>query len=195
MYYFFALLLGFFVKFFDDTIDLKLNIPKFYIEFSKSMIIFLSILLIQNDVILGVIILFSLIISNYCKKFDDDFWYSYLYIIFLLCVYLKNDIMSVLLNSKKYYTILYILYLPLTIYFEETTFPEEKSKHKFKIRMYNIVCNSIVLCLLKYYNLEMDIFVKILIFINSYFLTNIIIQYILFTQTKTNTNESINILC
>jgi hypothetical protein len=174
------MLLGFFIKFVDDTTDLKLNIPNFYIEFSKTMIIFISILLIQNDVIMGFIILLSLIISNYCKKFDNDFWYSYLYIIFLLCVYLKDDIIKVLLTEQKYYHILYILFLPTMIYFEETSFKEEASSYKIKIRIYTIICNSLLICALEYFNyielLKLNYFVKFLIFINSYFLTNIIIQ-------------------
>jgi hypothetical protein len=180
MYYFFSMLLGFFIKLLDDSIDLKLNIPNFYIEFSKTMIIFISILLIQNDVIMGFIILLSLIISNYCKKFDNDFWYSYLYLIFLLCVYLKDDIIKVLLTEQKYYHILYILFLPTMIYFEETSFKEESSLYKIKIRIYTIICNSLLICALEYFNyielLKLNYFVKFLIFINSYFLTNIIIQ-------------------
>jgi hypothetical protein len=174
------MLLGFFIKLLDDSIDLKLNIPNFYIEFSKTMIIFISILLIQNDVIMGFIILLSLIISNYCKKFDNDFWYSYLYLIFLLCVYLKDDIIKVLLTEQKYYHILYILFLPTMIYFEETSFKEESSLYKIKIRIYTIICNSLLICALEYFNyielLKLNYFVKFLIFINSYFLTNIIIQ-------------------
>ena len=197
MDYFIPLTLGVVLKFFDDSIDLKLNIPNIYIYTSQILIIILSILAIKNDVILGFIVLILLIISNYCKKFDHIFWYIYLFTIFFTCLYFKNQIITVLVDYDNYIKLVCIVIISLLVYFEETGCTEEYSKYKTTIRTYNIIWNSLLIFFLEYYKYTetfgLEFIVKLLIFINSYFITNIIIQYIfIHKKLKTNNNNNNN---
>jgi hypothetical protein len=191
MEYFASVLLGIFTKLFDDSIDLKLNISIWYIVFFQIMIIVLSIFIIKDDIILGVITVICLIISNYSKKFDHIFWYIYLFITFLVCIYYKNDIFDLFSNDLIDSKILFIILSCISICLEDYYYIEEKSKYKLKMRISNIIFNSLLIIYLQYYNYTgNDFVIKILIYTNAYFLTNIIIQYDLFNYLKKNTTTT-----
>lgn len=191
MYYILSCLLGVFIKIYDDFTDLKIFRKSIILEISKIIIIISSFLLVQNSYILGVIVFISLLISNYCKKFDNKFWYAYTYFIGFLCI----------LYYYKFYTIFeyfthklfFIIFIPICIYIEETTFSEEISRNKMLSRSYGIVINSILLLILEYYDYinkyKLDFFAYLILFVNSYFLTNIIIQLI-FVNNKKNNKEN-----
>ena len=177
--YIFSILLGVFMKIYDDFIDLKITKYPLVIDVSKIIIILTTYLLINNCYILSIIIIISLGVSNYCKKFDDIFWYAYMYFVGFLCLahYQKfeGDIYSI-----EPFKITLFLFVPFFIYFEETTFTEEVSKDKIMSRFYGIIVNTFIVLFLEYFEFvnkyNLDFFVYLIIFINSYFLTNIIIQ-------------------
>jgi hypothetical protein len=167
------------MKIYDDFIDLKITKYPLVIDVSKIIIILTTYLLINNCYILSIIIIISLGVSNYCKKFDDIFWYAYMYFVGFLCLahYQKfeGDIYSI-----EPFKITLFLFVPFFIYFEETTFTEEVSKDKIMSRFYGIIVNTFIVLFLEYFEFvnkyNLDFFVYLIIFINSYFLTNIIIQ-------------------
>uniref|UniRef100_A0A6C0KZ27 Uncharacterized protein n=1 Tax=viral metagenome TaxID=1070528 RepID=A0A6C0KZ27_9ZZZZ len=177
LYLYYSLFLGIFIKLYDDFVDLKLNINTYLIFIIKICIFLLTFLCIFNDSILGIIVMLSLLVSNFCKKFDDNFWYYYLYFIIFLCILLYKKIIIYNFDLIK---IIFILFIPVSIYFEEFGFPEESSEFKYESRAYSIIMNSLLLIILETFNLiekyELNFFVNLLIFVNSYFLTSIIIN-------------------
>ena len=184
-YYILSCLLGIFIKIYDDFTDLKLKIQniKPFLEFSKIIIIICTFLLIQNDYIFCVIVFLSLLISNYCKKFDKTFWYAYTFFVFCCCVFFYD---KTIIHNLFSYNLLFILYIPISIYIEETTHIEEISKNKMISRRYGIIQNFIIILLLEYYDIiqkkNLYFFVQLILFVNSYFITNIVIQLIYMSQ-------------
>lgn len=190
MDYFIPMLLGVVMKFLDDMVDLKLNIPILYIYLSQLFIIIFSILAIKDEVILGLVALVALIFVHYFETLDHDFWYIYLYIISIVCVYFKNEIVNVLLNKNSYYKIAFLILIPFVIYSEANDCKEEYSKYKTKYRIYTIIVNSLIICFLEYTQYTetfgLEFIIKILIFINAYCMTNIIIQYLFIEKLQSN---------
>lgn len=193
MSYLFSSLLGISLKLVDDIIDLNIDIHNFYFEFIKSITTLLSVILIQMEPILAIIILLALVISNYCKKFDHEFWFSYMYVIIFLNIYYFKDIVEILTSDKLYKIFIFIIFLPIVIYFEEKTFNEEISKNKTYTRINSIFVNCIMLFFLQYFNfissLHIEFFAKLIIFVNSYFLTNLIVQYYFIDKKILTKNE------
>jgi hypothetical protein len=178
LHYILSCLLGIFIKVYDDFTDLKIKKYPILLEVSKIIIILCSFLLIQDYYILSIIILISLFISNYCKKFDNIFWDAYTYFIGFLCFVYYFKFKKIVEYSP--YKLLCALFIPICIYIEETTFVEEISKNKMLSRSYGICINSIILLFLYYCDLihqhNLYFFTNLILFINSYFITNIIIQ-------------------
>jgi multisubunit Na+/H+ antiporter MnhG subunit len=101
--------------------------------------------------------------------------------------------MEVLLNKNSYYKIAFIIITPFWLYIEDTDFQEEYSKSKTTTRIYNIIIHSLIICFLEYYNYTqtygLEFLVKLLIFVNAYFITNIIIQHTFIDKLKNNKND------
>jgi hypothetical protein len=188
LYYLLSCLLGVFIKIYDDFNDLKIKKYSMVLEISKIIIITCSFLLIQKNYILSIIIFISLLVSNYCKNFDNHFWYAYTYFIGFLCIAFYQKFMTIF-SYFSYKLILFVLFIPICIYFEEITYVEEISKNKMLSRSYSIVINSVIILLLEYYDFieknNLYFFTYLILFINSYFMTNIIIQ-LLFVYSKTS---------
>lgn len=188
LYYLLSCLLGVFIKIYDDFNDLKIKKYSMVLEISKIIIVICSFLLIQKSYILSIIIFVSLIVSNCCKKFDNNFWYAYTYFIAFLCIAFYQKFITTF-SYFSYKLILFVFFIPVCIYFEEITYVEEISKNKMLSRSYSIVINSVVILLLEYYDFikknNLHFFTYLILFINSYFMTNIIIQ-LLFLHNKTN---------
>lgn len=184
-YYILSILLGIFIKMLDDIIDLKnLKFLKktYIVEVCKFMIILISYIAIEKSYISCIIIFCGLLASNYCKPFDNDFWYVYLYFIGLYCLLNIKKFPEIIVDNFEI-KLLFILFLPITIFFEENNYCEEISQNKMIERSINIVINSIIILFLEYSNItnEYDLyfFTYLILFINSYFLTGIIIQLII----------------
>jgi len=181
LYYLLSCLLGVFIKIYDDFNDLKIKKNSMVLEISKIIIVTSSFLLIQKSYILSIIIFISLIVSNYCKKFDNHFWYAYTYFIGFLCIAFYHKFTTIF-SYFSYKLMLFVLFIPVCIYFEEITYVEEISKNKMLSRSYSIVINSVVILLLEYYDFieknNLHFFTYLILFINSYYITNIIIQLI-----------------
>jgi hypothetical protein len=163
------------------------------LEISKIIIIICSFLLIQKSYILSIIVFISLIVSNYCKKLDDSFWYAYMGFICVLCFVYWHKFYTIIDNFL--YKLLFIIYIPICIYIEETTFSEEISKNKMLYRSYGIIINSIIMFVLEHYNYietyDLYYFTYLLLFVNSYFITNIIIQLIFVYNSKQKIQKKI----
>jgi len=192
LYYILSCIIGIFIKIYDDFTDLKMDLP-IILEISKIIIIICSFLLIQKSYILSIIVFISLIVSNYCKKFDDSFWYAYMGFIGVLCFVYWHKFYTIIDNFL--YKLLFIIYIPICIYIEETTFSEEISKNKMLYRSYGIIINSIIMFVLEHYNYietyDLYYFTYLLLFVNSYFITNIIIQLIFVYNSKQKIQKKI----
>jgi hypothetical protein len=92
-------------------------------------------------------------------------------------LYYKKEILSL----KK---IIFIFLIPISIYFEERNFEEEKSKNKIMSRIYSIIINILVIVYLEYFDNDMDFFVYLLIFINGYFILTLFLTS--FIEIKLN---------
>jgi hypothetical protein len=187
-YYLLSCLLGVFIKIYDDFNDLKIKKYSMVLEISKIIIVISSFLLIQKTYILSIIIFISLLVSSYCKKFDNNFWYAYTYFIGFLCIAFYRKFTTIF-TYFSYKLILFVFFIPVCIYFEEITYVEEISKNKMLSRSYSIVINSVIILLLEYYDFikknNLYFFTYLILFINSYFMTNIIVQ-LLFLNKKTS---------
>jgi hypothetical protein len=174
-----SIMLGVCMKIYDDFIDLKITKYPLALDISKIIIIMTTYFLIDEFYILSIVIFISLYVSNYCKKFDDIFWDAYMYFVGFMCLAYYNKVGS-LVNFIEPFKLIFIIFIPISIYFEETTFTEEKSKNKIMARFYSIIFNTIIILYLEYFDFVTDdgleFFIYLLLFINSYFLTNIIIQ-------------------
>ena len=184
MYEIAAILLGITMKLYDNVIDLKIVINSDFLELAMCLIIGCSTLLISSEPILAVIVFFGLKISHCCKPFDTNFWHIYLLWVTMLVVFFSYDIFLYLINSKFLtIKILFVLAIPLLIYFEENYFYEEESNEKTKSRIYVIIINSIIFLWLEFYNVieawDIRFFTYLILFVNAYFLTSIIFQKLL----------------
>jgi hypothetical protein len=193
IYYFLSCLLGIFIKIYDDFNDLKILRKSIILEISKIIITLCSFLLIQQSYILGLIVFVSLLISNSCKQFDRLFWYAYTYFIGFLCILYYYKFHTIFDNFI--YKLFFIIFIPACIYIEETTFGEEISRNKMLSRSYGIVINSVLLLALEYHNAiknyDLHFFAYLILFVNSYFLTNIVIQLIFVNNIKNNKKNNL----
>jgi uncharacterized protein YacL len=89
----------------------------------------------------------------------------------------------------KYFSfqfLLFVIFIPLCIYFEEVLHSEEISKNKMHSRTIGIILNVILLFMLEFFDIikkyKLHFFTYLILFVNSYFLTNIIIQLIFVNQ-------------
>lgn len=167
------------MKLYDDFTDLKILKYPLLMEISKIIIIMTTFSLTYEYYILSLIIFISLVISNYCKRFDDVFWDAYTYFVGFICLAYYNEF-GKMLENMSLIKIIFMTLIPIGIYFEEKMFTEEKSKNKIMARCNSIIIISCIILYLEYFNFVSDygleFFIYLLIFINSYFLTNIIIQ-------------------
>ena len=193
-----SIMLGVCMKIYDDFIDLKITKYPLALDISKIIIIMTTYFLIDEFYILSIIIFISLYVSNYCKRFDDIFWDAYMYFVGFMCLAYYNKVGS-LVNFIQPLKLIFIIFIPISIYFEEKTFTEEKSKNKIMARFYSIILNTIIILYLEYFDFVADdgleFFIYLLLFINSYFLTNIIIQifYTKYYEKLDNKNEDVKI--
>jgi hypothetical protein len=187
------------MKIYDDFVDLKITKYPLILDVSKIIIILTTYLLIKNCYILSVIIIISLVISNYCKKFDDVFWYAYMYFVGFLCLAYSHKF-ECAIDSVEPFKILLFLFVPFFIYFEERNFTEESSKDKIMSRFYGIITNTVIVLFLEYFEFvnkyNLDFFVYLIIFVNSYFLTNIVIQicYFKYLEKIENIQEETDVV-
>ena len=181
-FYYISCLLGIFTKIYDDFSDLHIKDRYCIKEFSKIVIVITSFLLIKFYNILSIIIFVSLFISNYCKKFDKSFWNAYMYFVGLIMFYFaiasKDKIKK--FNEYMSYKLLFVVFVLVNIYFEEISFVEEFSKNKMIARIRGIIINMLLVLILDFFNIiennNLHFFVALILFINSYFITNIIIH-------------------
>jgi len=172
-----AFIAGIFIKLYDDIIDLKINTNNTFIFFLQLIITLLTIYAGYKYSIISVIIVFAIIISNLCKPIDNFFWYYYLILnIFLSIIFYKN-----LVNFKiNYINISVILCFLFLGYYEENKFKNESTSSKTKSRCYFVICSSLFIFLITFFKLvkkfSLEFFVFIIIFVNAYFITNIIIK-------------------
>jgi hypothetical protein len=174
---FFAFIFGILLKLYDDIIDLKINVNNFLILFLQILISVFTIVAVDKYSIIAVIITFALIVSNFCKKFDDIFWNYYLCLNILLSfIFYKN----ISLFKVNFVNISLIILFIIAIFYEENRFTGEFNVLKTKSRCYSIIFSSIFLFLITFFNFikkySLEFFVLIIIFINAYFLTSIIIN-------------------
>lgn len=192
--YILSFLLGVFLKIYDDFIDLHITNYPILFDISKIIIVITTYLLIDEYYILSIVIFFSLIISNYCKRFDDTFWDAYMYFVGTLCIINYNKIYS--LHDFLSFKLIFVIFIPLFIYFEENMYREEFSYNKLTSRSYSILINTVIILVLEYFNLldyyELNFFAYLIVFINSYFITNIIIQtfYVTYATKNEKLDES-----
>ena len=184
MYYIIPFFIGILIKLYDDIIDLKLdtflNIHQNHIYLIKYLIIYFYFFLCLNDFTCYFIILFSLITSHYCKSFDDSFWFYYGVCMFLIIIFFIEK--CKVLVEYFFIKFFFILLIPILILYEERTFVEEFGLFKKTSRMYSIFINTILLVsldamgIIQKYNLLF--FKRIIIFVNSYFMTSLFIQWV-----------------
>ena len=184
MYYIIPFFIGILIKLYDDIIDLKLdtflNIHQNHIDLIKYLIIYFSVFLCLKDFTCSFIILFSLITSHYCKSFDDSFWFYYGVCMFLIIIFFIEK--CKVLVEYFFIKFFFILLIPILILYEERTFVEEFGLFKKTSRMYSIFINTILLVsldamgIIQKYNLLF--FKRIIIFVNSYFMTSLFIQWV-----------------
>ena len=153
--YYISCLLGIFTKIYDDFSDLHIKDPYCIKEFSKIVIVLTSFFLINTHNILSLIIFISLIISNYCKKFDKPFWYAYTYFVGLFMLYLAitNREKINKINEYMSYKLLFVLFVPVNIYLEEVSVVEEFSKNKMIARIKGVIINMLIVLMLEYFNI------------------------------------------
>ena len=181
-FYYISCLLGIFTKIYDDFSDLHIKDRYCIKEFSKIVIVITSFLLMKFYNILSIIIFVSLFISNYCKKFDKSFWNAYMYFVGLIMFYFAIASQDKIKKINEYmsYKLLFVLFVPVNIYFEEISFVEEFSKNKMIARIRGIIINMLLVLILDFFNIiennNLHFFVALILFINSYFITNIIIH-------------------
>lgn len=183
MYYLISFFIGILIKLYDDIIDLKLDlifdIQKIHIDLIKYLIVYFSVLLCIKDYICSFIIFLSLITSHYCKPFDDPFWFYYGVCILMVILFFIRK--SKILFEYFFIKLFFILLVPVLIVYEERTFIEEFELTKKISRTYSIFINTLMIVILEAngiiqkYNLSF--FKRIIIFVNSYFMTNLFIQY------------------
>lgn len=180
--YYISCLLGIFTKIYDDFSDLHIKDRYCVKEFSKIVIVITSFLLMKFYNILSIIIFVSLFISNYCKKFDKSFWNAYMYFVGLIMFYFAIASQDKIKKFNEYmsYKLLFVLFVPVNIYFEEISFVEEFSKNKMIARIRGIIINMLLVLILDFFNIiennNLHFFVALILFINTYFITNIIIH-------------------
>ena len=181
-FYYISCLLGIFTKIYDDFSDLHIKDRYCIKEFSKIVIVITSFLLMKFYNILSIIIFVSLFISNYCKKFDKSFWNAYMYFVGLIMFYFAIASQDKIKKINEYmsYKLLFVLFVPVNIYFEEISFVEEFSKNKMIARIRGIIINMLLVLILDFFNIiennNLHFFVALILFINTYFITNIIIH-------------------
>ena len=181
-FYYISCLLGIFTKIYDDFSDLHIKDRYCIKEFSKIVIVITSFLLMKFYNILSIIIFVSLFISNYCNKFDKSFWNAYMYFVGLIMFYFAIASQDKIKKINEYmsYKLLFVLFVPVNIYFEEISFVEEFSKNKMIARIRGIIINMLLVLILDFFNIiennNLHFFVALILFINTYFITNIIIH-------------------
>jgi hypothetical protein len=175
-----SILLGVFMKIYDDFTDLKITEYPLLIDISKIVIIITTYFLIDESYILGIIVFISLIVSYRCKGVDNTFWESYMYFAGFLCIAYFNKIGSLFDYSKKF-RLLFLFFLPVGIYFESTIITEEKSTIKTISRILLILICTCSIFYMEYFDFVKDdgieFVIYLVVFCNFYFLTNIIIHY------------------
>lgn len=180
--YLWSVLLGVFLKLYDDWIDLKITKWPILLDICKIVIVLSTYLLLNEYFILNLVVLATLLLSNYCKRFDDPFWDAYLGFVAGLGVMnsLRAGDGPSLLRQHWHVKLGLVLYVLLITYVEETTFLEEMSNDKLVARGYGILTNTGLLLGLEYFQVldtyALDFFVCLILFINSYLITNIIVQ-------------------
>ena len=188
MYYVISFLIGVFIKLYDDIIDLKLdtlwNLPSINIQLVRCLIVYLSTLLCIKDYICSIIILFSLFASHYCKPFDDPFWFYYgIVVAFTMVLFLKK---IKKLFKHFFVKLFFILLVPILILYEERTFVEEFGNFKKTSRMYSIFINTLLIGILEWTGMiqkyKLAFFKRIVLFVNSYFMTSLFIQWYFFDK-------------
>jgi hypothetical protein len=174
-----SILLGVFMKIFDDFIDLKITGFNLLLDISKIVMIITTYFLIDEYYILSIIIFISLITSYYCKGFDNTFWHAYMYFVGFLCLAYYNKI-GTLVDYTQPFQILCLIFMPISIYFDEVMYTEEKSRRKTISRLLFIIGITFMILFLEYYDFvkdfRLEFVIYLLIFCNGYFVTNIIIQ-------------------
>ena len=174
----FAAGLGVALKAYDDITDLNINVPALVIELLKSLTISLFVLLAVDDFSFA-LVTFIMLLCNYCAGgVDGPFWEAFVYIALLmsfLSVKWEGDILRRLILAPMF---------PIGVYIEPYLFPEETSKAK--------TISRIIWCIMALAGtyipaLNVPFFTKLCIFALSYFVTSIIIQYIVSEREKLKT--------
>ena len=187
--YFLSCFLGIFIKLYDDLKDLSFHLPLIE-ELAKIVISILTILIYFQNGLFCVIALCCACISFCMKGFDDSFWYAYSGLLICCTIgYLfklhENKFCGRPFNWDVFlWNSYFVLFFLIGVYKEESVFCEEFSLHKFSTRIKSIGITIVLLFLLDFLDLiqerQLQVFVMLMIFKNSYFLTNIIMLYIYF---------------
>jgi hypothetical protein len=179
--YILSIALGVFMKIYDDFTDLKITGYPLLLDISKIVIIITTYFLINESYILGIIVFSSIIVSYICNGIDNTFWESYMYFVGFLCVAHYNKIGS-LFDYTKTFRLLFLFFLPVGSYFEANIITEEKSSIKTISRSLLILSGIYSIFYMEYFDFIADdgleFVMYLVIFCISYFVTNIIIQYL-----------------
>jgi hypothetical protein len=173
-----SVLLGISMKLYDDWIDLKITQFPLLLDICKIMMVITTYLLMNEYYIFNLAGMGSLLLSNSIKRFDDPFWDAYLVFVAGLAIMNISQLPTIWKDWQIKLGL--VCYIYLSSYVEETTYFEEISNDKMVARGYGIIINTCILLILEYFNVidkyELDFFVSLILFINSYLITSILVQ-------------------
>lgn len=134
-----SFILGIVLKGYDDIIDNNIKVSDTIIEFLKSLIVCLFVLLSYNDFSFSISIVITLILSYTVGGVDLPFWKS------LLGIAIITSFISFKLEDNIFQRFILILLLPIGIILDPLLFPEEKSTQKTLFRLIFLICTAIFL--------------------------------------------------
>lgn len=192
MPYLWSVVLGVSMKLFDDWIDLKITGWPIVLDICKILMTLSTYLIVNEYYILNLSVIGSLLLSNSIKRFDDPFWDAYLGFVAGLAVMNISNLPTICEHWQI--KLLLVCYVYLSSYIEEITYLEEMSKDKLVARGYGILINFGLLLGLEYFDMvdtyALDFFVCLILFVNSYLITNIVVQIIYArSQLKSNSEQ------
>ena len=184
MYYYLAFFLGIVLKTYDDVVDTQIVFDKVCLKLLSYLIIFLTVFITIDDFLFGVVALCCLVSSYYCNKLDNDFWMYYFYIVAFTVVVFSSNVVKCL--KYFYIKLFFILFIPISQVFEEMKFTEEVSSFKIKSRISFIILSTFAIFMMDHYGItdrcSLEFFKKIILFVDGYFLTNIIFKLVYLPQ-------------
>ncbi len=191
--YIIALIIGIFVKIYDDIHDLNIKIEPFIDESLKVIITSLTALLSYNNYIVGLSIFAGLIavilsdIYTIIRKetqelgSNETYWYSVIFAGLIGSIFGYSNNINV--SIKDIFTVpvfIFAIIYGLFIIIEPKYFPEETSKNKMIFRGAFTLINILILMCIIHYNIVIpDAIIYSIITMIGYSGTSTVIQYYL----------------